>query len=265
MYTMKVSVAGRLRLAAKESVIVFQEVLQSYPRRVQCNVCGWAGRHLSSDTWHKHICCPRCHSDVRHRLLLAALQHLDKLSFREVIDQKAVLHFAPDDILMGALRKRAARYVTADFLRRDCDLTLDMSNMPEIADGDFDCVLAMDVLEHVLDYRKALREVHRIVTPHGYGVFSVPQKDHLAVTYENPAIVTPEERTKHYGQSDHLRMFGDDFPALVERQGFAVVAVGPSMFADHLTSVHVLAPPVLSMHPLATNYRKIFFCQKVAI
>ena len=255
---------ARRRLAKR--VISFSlNVLRSYPRKVQCNLCGWAGRHFDSDSWHEQVCCPRCHSDVRHRLLLAALQHLERLSFREVIDGKAILHFAPEEVLVGLLRKRAARFVTADFLRRDCDLTLDMSDMPEIATQDFGCVIALDVLEHVPDYKKALREVHRILTPNGYGLFSVPQKDHLAVTYENPAIVTPEERTKHFGQSDHLRIFGDDFRALVESQGFTVVAVEPSMFSDSLRTMHVLSPPVLSQHPLATNYRKIFFCRKAAV
>jgi hypothetical protein len=90
----------------------------------------------------------------------------------------------------------------------------------------------------------------------------VPQKDNLLTTYEDPTIVSPEDRTKHFGQWDHLRIFGDDFSNIIESKGFTVVAVNESMFSEGIVRRHVLFPPMLSKHPLATNYRKVFFCQK---
>ena len=89
------------------------------------------------------------------------------------------------------------------------------------------------------------------------------EKDDLSLTYEDPAVITPEERTKHFGQRDHLRIFGDDLPAIIESKGFSVTTVDTSMFSKGMQEEDVLFPPTLSKHPLCTNHRKVFFCQKV--
>lgn len=240
----------------------FQSIWLSYPQKVQCNICKWQGRHLVSDSWHRHILCPRCRSDIRHRLLFAALQNIENLSFDKIIHGKKILHFAPEEITSSNIRNQAAQYATADFLRQDCDFRLDISNMPEINNESFDIVIAFDVLEHVPDYQKALEEIHRVLSSKGLGIFTVPQKDNLSVTYEDPAIITPEERTEHFGQWDHLRIFGDDFSRILENKGFSVTAVDETVFPENMQGKHVLFPPVLSKRPLATNFRKVFFCQK---
>jgi SAM-dependent methyltransferase len=197
-------------------------------------------------------------------LFLAALQNIENLSFDQLIHYKTILHFAPEDIISSFIRNKSAHYATADILREDCDFKLDMSDMPEIKNESFDVVIALDVLEHVSNHKKALKEVHRILSSKGYGIFTVPQKDSLSTTYEDPTISTPEDREKHFGQWDHLRMFGDDFPKIVESKDFAVITVNKSMFSEGLVRRNVLFPPILSKHPLATNYRKVFFCQKTS-
>jgi SAM-dependent methyltransferase len=239
-------------------------VALSHPQKVHCNICGWKGRYFLSDSWHRHIKCPCCGLEIRHRLFLAALQNIDDLSFDQLIHGKRVLHFAPEEIVSRQLLGKAASYVTADLLQRKCDLRLDMSHMPEIGNATFDVVIAFDVLEHVPDYHAALEEVHRILSPWGVGIFTVPQPDDLGVTYENPAIVTPSERAKHFGQWDHLRLFGCDFPVTVEGKGFAVRVVDEATFPQDIRERCVLAPPQLSKRPLVTNFRKIFFCQKIS-
>lgn len=237
-------------------------IFMAYPERVQCNICGWSGRRFLSDIWHKHVLCPKCRLDVRHRLLLASFQHLPGTSYTRIIDRRSMLHFAPESFIRTLLQGRLSHYVTADYLRGDCALKLDMSAMPEIRDASFDVLIAMDVLEHVPDYRRALREVYRILTPGGVAIFTVPQKDNLAITYEDPSIVTAEERTKHFGQADHLRLFGDDFPLTIEDAGFSVTIVQAITFPEDIRHKNVLVPPLPSKHALATNYRKVFFCWK---
>lgn len=243
---------------------IIQSALLSYPRKIQCNICGWEGRHFLSDSWHKHIICPKCRLDIRHRLFIATLQNIDNLSFDRIINNKTILHFAPEKIISSNIRKKATHYTTADFLRQDCDCKLNMSYMPEIKNASFDIVIAFDVLEHVPDYQNALQEVHRILSSNGFAIFTVPQKDNLEKTYEDPTIVTPEDRTKHFGQGDHLRIFGQDFADTVNEKGFTVTTVNESMFPDDVNKKHVLSPPQLSSRPLATNFRKIFFCQKTS-
>jgi SAM-dependent methyltransferase len=231
---------------------------------VECNVCGWGGRHFASDSWHQHATCPKCGASIRHRLFIGALRHLPPLSLSRLIQDQRVLHFAPEARIRRLLKGAAREYATADYLRPDCDYRLDISQMPQVSDGAYDVVIAFDVLEHVPDYRLALQEVNRVLAPNGFAIFTVPQKDDLSVTFEDPAILTPEQRERHYGQWDHLRIFGDDFSSVVAEQRFTVTCVDERMFPEEIRRRYVLFPPVLSHHPLATNHRKVFFCQKPA-
>src|SRR5688572_22614515 len=104
----------------------------AYPRLVECNICGWQGKHLVSDGWHDQAQCPKCRSAVRHRLLLAAFTHLESLSLERLACGKNILHFAPERYLEMRLKPIAARYVTADYNTNRRDLQLDISAMPEI-------------------------------------------------------------------------------------------------------------------------------------
>jgi len=196
-------------------------------------------------------------------LFFAALQNIGRLSFASLIDNRKILHFAAEDLVRLNICKRASEYVSADYLREGFDLKLDISNMPEVDDAAFDVVIAFDVLEHVENYQKALHEIHRVLSLNGFAIFTVPQKDNLLVTYEDSSIVTPEDRTRHFGQWDHLRIFGEDFSEIVTNASFSVDVVDESSFSKNQVRKYVLFPPTQSTHPLATNCRKVFFAKKV--
>ncbi|MDY6802772.1 MAG: methyltransferase domain-containing protein [Cyanobacteriota bacterium] len=236
----------------------------SSPKIVQCNICGWEGKHFLSTSWHPHTVCPSCGSSVRHRLLFAAMSDSeDRLSFKNLVEGKKILHFAPEKMLRTKFKNAAASYITADFLRPEYDLKLDISDMSRFPDNNFDLLIACDVLEHVPDHIKAMREIYRVLSPGGYAILTVPQKDRLETTFEDPNIVDPKEREKIFGQSDHLRIYGDNFASLLEEStGFNITVINESDFPDELVKKYVLFPPVLSEDPLATNYRKIFFAEK---
>ena len=104
------------------------------------------------------------------------------------------MHFAPEPALGAVLKAQASAMQPRTFCAATVIFSLDLSNMPEIANGSFDIVIAFDVLEHVPDYQRALEEVRRILAPGGWGIFTVPQKDDLPETFEDPAIVTPADR-----------------------------------------------------------------------
>ena len=87
-------------------------------------------------------------------------------------------------------------------------------------DNTFDCILCSHVLEHIVDDRKAMSELCRVMKPNGFGIFQVPIK--RETTFENHSIITPEQRLRHFGQEDHVRIYGKDFKARLENSGFIV-------------------------------------------
>jgi SAM-dependent methyltransferase len=236
--------------------------------KVECNICHCKDNRMSSETWHKYSMCLKCGSGVRQRLLWAALLKLDEVGINKIIKNKAVLHFAPENVLRDLIRDHSASYKTADFLAegydyKDIDLNIDMSDMKEVKDAQFDCVIACDVLEHVPNHLAAIRETNRVLKKGGYCILTVPQKDHLEKTLEDLTITDPKERERKFGQRDHLRIYGNDFVQILTDAGFDVTAVDETYFDPETVQRNVLFPPVLSKHPLATNYRKVFFGRKI--
>ena len=109
-----------------------------------CNLCGWNGRKFKSDKWHKYSTCPNCQSDVRHRLFVACLEHTKDLSMEFSLKDKKVLHFAPETLISNLMPNLTTSYMTADFIRDDCDKKLDMCDMKEISSSSFDVLIAFD-------------------------------------------------------------------------------------------------------------------------
>ena len=238
------------------------QYLLRVPPRVTCNICGWFGMIFMSNAWHRHTICPNCQLALRHRLMIAALQHLNNVSFESTIDGKVILHFAPESAIRTLIESRAANYITADYLRENVALRLDIANMKQIADRSIDTIIACDVLEHVPDDRAAMREMYRVLTPGGWVILTVPQQDNLDQTYEEPKVTSGDERERLFGQADHVRMYGNDFARRLQDAKFNVIVIAHTDFPDTITHRNVLFPPKLSSHPLATNYRKMFFAQK---
>src|SRR5207247_7039213 len=211
---------------------------------------------------HQGSTCPKCQSGVRQRLLLASFRYLPEFSSRIFLADKDILHFAPESEVSRYLSRLTRKYFTADLERSDVNINLDMTRMTSVVSESLDIVIACDVLEHVHDDKAAMPELYRVLRTGGTAILTVPQKDHAATTYEDQSITSPQEREKAFGQSDHLRIYGDNFPLILESVGFRVTVINELNFPDALVRRHVLAPPVLSTHPLATNYRKIFFAHK---
>jgi len=159
------------------------------------------------------------------------------------------------------LRDQAHSYTTAD-LAGSHDLHLDLCNMSAVGAGQYDTLIACDVLEHVSNDRMAMREIFRILRPGGYAILTVPQKDNLEQTYEDESIMEPKAREAAFGQFDHVRIYGTSFPQIMEEAGFQGRKRDQSFFSREETAPQVLFPPVLSSHPLATKYRKVFFGRK---
>jgi SAM-dependent methyltransferase len=196
----------------------------SFPR--MCNVCGYRGRFQAAGKPRRiDARCPRCGSAERYRLLALWLD-----SHGGFLRDARVLHFAPEAGLTTMLKTRIGRYETADIVPGRADRVL---NIEAIAapDASYDCVVCSHVLEHV-DDAKALREIYRVLKPGRVALIMLPLIEGWATTYENPDVVTPEDRKRHYGQSDHVRYYGADVRDRIRRAGFALeefTAQGPDV------------------------------------
>jgi SAM-dependent methyltransferase len=163
--------------------------------------------------------CSSCCSSERHRLLFLGLQRLNLLSGSE-----RVLHFAPEACLIKSLQKASGSYQTGELDPCRADLALNIEQI-DLPDKSVDVVIANHILEHVND-KKALLELHRILTDSGRLLVMIPLIEGWAQSYEDPAITSESERTLHFGQCDHVRYFGRDFRDRVLSAGFSLDEFG---------------------------------------
>ena len=133
-----------------------------------------------------------------------------------------VLHIAPEQCYhKGFKRQKNLDYLTGDLVSPIADIHFDLHDIP-LEDNRFDVVFCNHVMEHVDDPIQCMSELHRVMAPGGWGIMQVPQDLNRAETYENPSIVTPEDREKHFWQKDHVRLFGRDYPDWLRKAGFKV-------------------------------------------
>jgi SAM-dependent methyltransferase len=160
--------------------------------------------------------CPHCGSLERHRLLIL----LDKR--RQLFHNKKVLHFAPEPLIANHIKPKASLYMDADLFRKSVAKSLNIEAIDE-ADNTWDMVVASHVLEHV-DDKRALKELYRILKKGGILLVMVPMVEAWETSYENPDVTTPEQRFLHYGQEDHVRIYGRDLITRIKAAGFHVEA-----------------------------------------
>ncbi len=115
-------------------------------------------------------------------------------------------------------------YTTADLYSPIVDVKADILDLP-FDDENFDIVFCNHVLEHIEDDTKAMKELYRILKPGGMGVFQIPQDLGLEKTYEDFNITSKEDRKKHFGQYDHVRIYGKDYFDRLRKVGFTVKEV----------------------------------------
>lgn len=90
----------------------------------------------------------------------------------------------------------------------------------DFPDNSFDVIYCSHVLEHVVDDRQAMQEFYRVLRPGGWAVLLVPIT--ADQTFEDPAIVSPQDRLQMFGQADHVRRYGPDFVDRLKDAGFEV-------------------------------------------
>jgi SAM-dependent methyltransferase len=139
-----------------------------------------------------------------------------------------VLHVAPEQCFYGRFRKmKNLDYLTADLDSPIADVKMDIHNI-QYPDNTFDVVFCNHVLEHVTDDIKCMSELRRVLTPGGLAIMQVPLDVTKELTDEDPSLEDPEERKRRFGQYDHVRLHGLDYPERLKKAGFTVKAINYS-------------------------------------
>jgi len=113
-------------------------------------------------------------------------------------------------------------YVTADLESPLAKVKMDIHDIP-FGDNTFNVIFCNHVMEHVQDDIKAMSELRRVMKPTGWAVIQVPFFYPLKEdTFEDPEITDPKDREKAFGQDDHVRMYGKDYPERLRKAGFTV-------------------------------------------
>lgn len=192
-----------------------------------CPACGKTGRFTVFGTPPRYDArCKSCAALERHRLFALMIQRRGDFG----AGQK-VLHFAPERQLGQMIRARVKDYETADIgpkMKVTHRVNIEATGLPDAA---YDRIVCNHVIEHV-DDRKALAEMFRILKPGGKAFLMTNVVEGWDETYEDQSVTGEEERNLHFGQGDHLRIYGRDIRDRIRAAGFTLeefVAVEPDV------------------------------------
>lgn len=230
---------------------IARSIRRSVGRRLckhYCPVCGngTAGFQSHGTPPRPNARCPTCGSLERHRIDWIFLQTRTNLFDGA---PKRFLHVAPEKFLADRFRA----IVGVDYLSADLNNTamvkMDLTDI-QYPDHSFSAIYCSHVLEHIPDDRKALTELYRVLQPESWALLQVPIN--AEKTYEDPAIVSPEDRTKHFGQWDHVRRCGPDYIERMRAAGFSTQVLRATDVLSLADCTHMGIQPG----------RYIFFCRK---
>ncbi|MDD8023037.1 MAG: methyltransferase domain-containing protein [Paracoccaceae bacterium] len=201
---------------AEQQMHRFAQMVRGVTPRV-CPICNYRGMFTPFGMPPRiDAHCAGCGSLERHRLY--ALMITRDAPFKAT---DRVLHFSAEHHLRKLVRPRVASYETAELrASTNPDHVLDIEAIA-MEDGCFDKVIVNHVLEHVND-AKALAEVFRILVPGGTAFFTTPVIEGWATSYENLAVTGSADRVLHFGQHDHVRLYGADLRDRIRAAGFAL-------------------------------------------
>ncbi len=228
-----VKLRARIRgLIYQTDAIRFRVQMMLFPAQMKlyCPCCGMRFRAFAAGEFLKHpesfdparyrnvqqeVICPLCGALPRHRILANWCD-----AHREELQTRKILYFAPEHGMMQWMKRNGITCTTADLCNpADLRINIQETGLPEAS---WDVVICNHVLEHVDDFRLALKELYRILRPGGRLICSFPMDPNVELVWEETGELPPEERIRRFGQYDHKRVFGMHADQLLAEVGFEV-------------------------------------------
>lgn len=153
--------------------------------------------------------CPKCGVMERHRLLWLYLRNRTDFFTNHL----RVLDVAPMYSFQEICRKmKNLDYISVDISSPIAMIKMDITDMG-FPDNHFDYIICYQVLQHIPDDRKAMRELFRVLKPGGYVLI------HSAVDHDRrDEYILPSEKTGGV----FVRVYGQNYKGKLERSGFTV-------------------------------------------
>jgi SAM-dependent methyltransferase len=186
--------------------------------------------------------CPICGSLERHRAAVLLLRGKIPVGQR-------VLHVAPERLIIPWLISLSSEYLNVD-LHNPAMRRMDLTNM-DLPDGSKTLVWCSHVLDDILDDRKALSEIFRVLAPGGLLVLQVTIGGDI--TYEDPAVVSKADRFLKFLWEDHVRLYGRDIQRRIEDSGFKCELLSSAKLSSSDQTLYSVK------HPL---FREVFLCRR---
>ena len=133
-----------------------------------------------------------------------------------------LLHVAPERNLQKALKAFSKiKYISGDLNPLIADGKINIIDM-DFENNFFDVIICSHVLEHIVNNRKAISELSRVLKPGEKAILQVPISKYNKKTFEDFSIILPEKREKYFGQNDHISIYGKNYKKRLESIGFKV-------------------------------------------
>jgi SAM-dependent methyltransferase len=161
------------------------------------------------------------------------------------------LEIAPIELVRATARDLGYRYASVDLHSPRALVLSDLCHSP-FRDGSFDVIVCFHVLEHIIDDGAAMAEMARTLSPGGMALVVVPRDAARGPTFEG-ASADPSDNERLYGQSDHVRIYGDDVTARLERAGLGV---------DEVEWSSIFSAQEIERYRLAGDDDRFWICQR---
>lgn len=198
------------------------------------------------DASRKNVHCPVCRSMPRHRIFALWCE-----KHKNYLRKSDILYFAPEYSMILWMNRNKVSCVTADLYQK-ADLQLDIQDTGLLNDS-YDVIVCNHVLEHVDDFRIALKELYRILRNNGLLICSFPMDTNIELIDEDNSVVSQEERLKRFGQNDHKRVFGMKADQFLKETGFVVKKISGDQCPDSILPI---------VGPADYDMNCLFVCKK---